>query len=211
MGQICLIFGLVFKATKAAVAICVCLGMVFVAYRGSQPIDVPGAPAGMTYFEFIKDRVEAAKVIEPSRCGWGMFLTLGLIGPTYSVVYTDIGMHPGGFLDRVSAPDSNIPTGVAGASWYEAPGVWWDVVEQISWTTLGKPRARGCRFRLVGIGERIEDGRWFVRFIQSEKRLERKADFLSRVLSVVVRFQFSTQSVRHAPFNCATCAVLCTQ
>lgn len=147
------LMGLVFKVIKATVAICVCLGIVFVAYRGSQPMEVPGAPAEMTYFEFMKDRVEAAKVIEPSRCGWGMFLTLGLIGPVYSVVYTDIGIHPGGFLDRVSQPDSNIPTGVAGAPWYEAPGIWWDVVEQISWTMLGKPSASGCRFRPVVIQE----------------------------------------------------------
>lgn len=144
-----ILMGLVFKGIKTAVAIFVCLVIVFVAYQGSQPMDVPSAPAGMTYFEFMKDRVEAAKVIEPSRCGWGMFLTLGLIGPAYSVVYTDIGTHPGGFLDRVSQPDSNIPTGVAGARWYEVPGIWWDVVEQISWTMLGELRASGCRFRQV--------------------------------------------------------------
>jgi len=62
-----------------------------------------------------------------------------------------IGIYPSGFLDRVSAPDSNISTGVAGASWYEVPGILWDVVEQISWTMLGKPRASGCIFRPVGM------------------------------------------------------------
>jgi hypothetical protein len=63
----------------------------------------------MTYFEFMVDRVEAAKIVRPSQCGWGMFLTLATLGPTYSALYTEIGLHPGGFWDRVSDPDSNIP------------------------------------------------------------------------------------------------------
>lgn len=112
-------------------------------------MSVKAAPKGMTYFEFMAVRVEAAKVVSPSQCGWGMFLSLAALGPTYSALYTEIGVHPGGFWDRVSAPDSNIPKGVAGAKWYEVPNIWWGVVEQLSWTMLGSPTSIGCKFRAV--------------------------------------------------------------
>ncbi len=147
-----IIFGFVrlaWKLTWSTVVIIVCLSMIFILYKGNQPMSVKAAPKGMTYFEFMADRVAAAKAVRPSQCGWGMFLTLAALGPTYSALYTEIGIHPGGFWDRVSAPDSNIPKGVAGAKWYEVPHIWWGVVEQLSWTMLGKQRGAGCQFRPV--------------------------------------------------------------
>ncbi len=60
-----------------------------------------------------------------------------------------IAIHPGGFLDRVSAPDPDIPTGLANTPWYLVPDVWWNVVERLSWTMLGKPQSVGCKFRPV--------------------------------------------------------------
>jgi len=147
-----IIFGfvrLVWKLIWSAVVVTVCLSMIFILYKGNQPMSVKAAPKGMTYFEFMADRAEAAKVVKPSQCGWGMFLTLAALGPTYSVLYTEISIHPGGFWDRVSAPDSNIPIGVAGAKWYKVPNIWWKVVEQLSWTMLGRQRGAGCKFRPV--------------------------------------------------------------
>jgi len=38
---------------------------------------------------------------------------------------------------------------VAGAKWYDMPGIWWNTVERLSWTMLGKPVAFGCKFRPV--------------------------------------------------------------
>lgn len=73
-------------------------------------MSVPDAPAVMTYFEFIKDCVDAAKEVVPSRCSWGMFVSLGIQGPIYSEVYTDLAIDPGGFLGRVSAPDPELYT-----------------------------------------------------------------------------------------------------
>lgn len=143
------LIGLVLWVIKAAVLLLLCLAILFIAYKGNQPMDVPGAPAGITYFDFMKDRVEAEKVVEPSQCGWGMFVSLGVLGPIYSAVYTDIAIHPGGFLDRVSAPDPDIPTGLANTPWYRVPDVWWNVVERLSWTMLGKPQSVGCKFRPV--------------------------------------------------------------
>lgn len=147
-------FRLLWKLIWSAVVVLACLSLIFILYKGNQPMRVQAAPKGMTYFEFMADRVEAAKVVKPSQCGWGMFLTLAVLGPTYSALYTEIGIHPGGFWDRVSAPDSNIPKGVAGAQWYEVPHIWWNVVEQLSWSMLGKQRGAGCRFRPVNVANR---------------------------------------------------------
>jgi len=44
-------------------------------------MQVPEAPKGMTFFEFVADRIDAAKTVEPSRCGWGMMLSLATLGP----------------------------------------------------------------------------------------------------------------------------------
>lgn len=140
---------LVWKLTWTVVVLLLCLALVFILYKGNQPMSVQAAPKGMTYFEFMADRAEAAKVVKPTQCGWGMFLSLGLLGPIYSALYTEIGLHPDGFWDRVSAPDSNIPKGVAGAKWHDVPHIWWKVVEHLSWTMLGKQRGAGCQFRPV--------------------------------------------------------------
>ena len=140
---------LVWKLTWTVVVLLLCLALVFILYKGNQPMSVQAAPKGMTYFEFMADRAEAAKVVKHTQCGWGMFLSLGLLGPIYSALYTEIGLHPNGFWDRVSAPDLNIPKGVTGAKWYDVPHIWWKVVEHLSWTMLGKQRGAGCQFRPV--------------------------------------------------------------
>jgi hypothetical protein len=97
-------FRLLLKLIWSVMVELACLSLIFILYQGNQPMHVQAAPKGMTYFEFMADRVEAAKVVKPSQCGWGMFLTLAVLGPTYSALYTEIGLHPGGFWDRVSAP-----------------------------------------------------------------------------------------------------------
>jgi len=127
----------------------VCASFIFIGYKANQPMAVAGAPKGMTYAEFIQDRLDASKTVKPSQCGWGMMLSLAVLGPIYSAVYTDVAIHSGGFLDKVTAPDPDIPTGVAGAKWFEVPGIWWGVVERLSWTMLGKPHSFGCKFRAV--------------------------------------------------------------
>jgi hypothetical protein len=138
---------LVGKVIWNAVIVLVCAGLVFIGYKANQPMTVAEAPKGITYAEFLQDRLDAAKTVKPSQCGWGMMLSLAALGPIYSVVYTEIAIHPGGFLDQVTAPDPDIPTDVAGAKWYEVPGIWWNVVERLSWTMLGKQHTLGCQFR----------------------------------------------------------------
>ena len=148
MKLIVLFFGMITKTISLVVILTIVLTCLYIGYKGNQPMSVPQAPKGMTYFEFIQDRVEAAKVVQPARCGWGMFLSLATIGPIYSMVYTDVALHPNGFLAKVTAPDPDIPSRVQNASWLNVPEVWWNVVERLSWTMLGKTNA-GCHFRPV--------------------------------------------------------------
>jgi len=145
------LFHFVWKIIWNTIVILVCAGLVFVSYKANQPMIAAGAPEGMTYAEFIQDRIDAAKTVEPSRCGWGMMLSLATLGPIYSVVYTVVAVNPDGTLAKMTASDPDIPRGVAGAKWNEIPGIWWGVVERLSWTMLGKPAAHGCRFRAVRI------------------------------------------------------------
>ena len=146
MGMILKVIGSIIKST---IVVVICTNILFIAYKGNQPMQVPQAPEGMSYFEFIADRVDAAKTVQPSQCGWGMLLSLAALGPIYSFVYTEVGLHPDGFLARGTAADSDIPKGVADAHWSEVPGIWWNTVERLSWTMLGKPAAFGCQFRPV--------------------------------------------------------------
>jgi len=143
------LFHLVWKVTSNTIAILVCAGLIFVSYKANQPMMAVGAPEGMTYVEYIQDRIDAAKTVEPSRCGWGMMLSLATLGPIYSVVYTAVAVNPDGMLAKMTASDPDIPNGVEGAKWYEVPGIWWGVVEHLSWTMLGKPANVGCQFRTV--------------------------------------------------------------
>ena len=110
----------------------------------------------MTYFEFMSDRIDAAKTVKPSQCGWGMMLSLVALGPIYSVVYTEVAVHPDGFLARGTAQDPDIPKGVAGAKWYEVPGIWWNTVERLSWTMLGKPATLVVNLDLLGFQNSLE-------------------------------------------------------
>lgn len=142
-------FSLVWKVIWKTIVVLICASLIFVSYKANQPMEVSGAPKGMTYVEFIQDRLDAVKIVKPARCGWGMMLSLAILGPLYSFVYTEVGIHPDGFFARGTAPDPDIPKGVAGAKWYEVPGIWWDTVERLSWTMLGKHTAYGCKFRPV--------------------------------------------------------------
>jgi len=142
-------FHLIWKVIWNSTVILVCAGLVFIGFKAKQPMSVAGAPEGMSYVEFMKDRIDAAKIVKPSRCGWGMILSLAALGPIYSVVYTAVAINPEATLAKMTASDPNIPMGVEGAKWYEVPGIWWGVVERLSWTMLGKPANVGCQFRAV--------------------------------------------------------------
>ncbi len=113
--------------------------ILFVNYKGNQPMQVPEAPLGMTYFEFMDAHLESVSIFEPSWHDWGLILPLATLGPIYALVYTEVGIHPDGILAGYVAPDPDIPLGVAGAEWWEVPGIWWHTIERLSWTMLGEP------------------------------------------------------------------------
>jgi hypothetical protein len=137
-----------FKGLGTMIILVVICVLLFITYRGNQPMSVLQTPKGMTYWQFMADRLDAAKTIQPSRCGWGMLMSLATLGPVYSVVYTSVGVDPEGFLAKVTAPDPDIPKNVVHAAWYQIPDIWWKVVERLSWTMLARPGV-ACRFRPV--------------------------------------------------------------
>ena len=117
------LFGFAGKAILLFLIVTIGLSAFYIGYKGNQPMSVPQAPKGMTLFEFMQDRIDAAKTVQPARCGWGMILSLGLLGPIYSFVYTDVAIHPDDFLAKVTAPDPDIPKGIENAAWQEIPGI----------------------------------------------------------------------------------------
>ena len=77
-----------------------------------------------------------------------MIGSLFALGPIYATLYTQVAIHPEGFLSKVTAPDQDIPKNVSGTKWYQVPDVWWNTFERLSWTMLAK-RHQGCNFRPV--------------------------------------------------------------
>ncbi len=115
----------IWKVIWNTTAILVCAGLIFIGFKANQPMSVPDAPEEMTYIEFMQDRIEAAKTVEPSRCGWGMTLSLTTLGPIYSVVYTAVAINPDGTLAKMTASDPDIPKGVDGCEVVRSP---WNLV-----------------------------------------------------------------------------------
>lgn len=142
------VFHFIFGIVRTALILLTISAIIFITNLGNQPMSLSQVPAGMSYWQFMGDRIEAAKEVKPARCGYGMFGFLVVVGPFYSALYTYVGIHPDSFLARVTQPDSSIPKNVAGVAWYQVPETWWKVVEKISWTALARP-GPGCRFRPV--------------------------------------------------------------
>ena len=86
-------------------------------------------------------------MVKPSQCGWRMILSLTTLEPINSTVHTSIANNSDSILDKVAASDPDIPTGIASEKWYEVPGIWWGVVERLSWTMLGIQYKHWYNFR----------------------------------------------------------------
>lgn len=125
----------------------------FVGIRGNQPMSISQVQSRMTYWEFIQDRLDAAKEVQPARCGTGKLTFFAVMTPFYSALYTYVGIHPEGFLAKVTMHDSNIPTGVAGADLTQVPDIWWKTVERLSWSALAR-RTPASNFRPVKAAQR---------------------------------------------------------
>lgn len=148
MKLIVVVFRFIRNVILLAIILTLVLSCLFIVRKGNQPMSVPQVPQDMTYFEFVQDRIAAAKELKPARCGVGMFTSLAILGPFYSVLYTYVAVQPDSFVARVTAPDPDIDRSAAGSSWIEIPDIWWETVERLSWTML-KPSSIGCKFRRV--------------------------------------------------------------
>lgn len=144
----------VVRVILAAIILVVAGLGAFVYNKGNQPMEVPRAspplPEGITYWEFMADRIDAAQEIEPKRCGIGMMATFFVISPIYSVVYTIGGMRPESMIGRGIQSDASIPRWAAGLPWEDALDVWWRTVEDLSWSILAS-KGPACNFRPVEI------------------------------------------------------------
>jgi hypothetical protein len=57
-------------------------------------------------------------------------------------------MRPESVVGRGIQPDASIPRWAEDILWEEAPGVWWWVIEDLSWSMLAR-EGPGCNFRAV--------------------------------------------------------------
>jgi hypothetical protein len=97
--------------------------IIFIAYKGNQPVQVTQAPKRMIYFEVLADCLDAAKNGKPSRCGWGMMVFLAALGPNYNVVNTAVTISSGSTLAKTTASDPDNPMKVAGRKWFEVSDI----------------------------------------------------------------------------------------
>ena len=85
------LFHLVWKFIWNTTVILVCASLIFIGFKSNQPMSVPDTPEGMTYIEFMNDRIDAAKTVEPSRCGWGNDAFIGNTGSNLQCGVYDCG------------------------------------------------------------------------------------------------------------------------
>jgi hypothetical protein len=108
----------------------------FAVFKAAQPMELTDANE-MTYWSFIRERVQAIKNL-PSKCH-SLYLVTFLTVPPYSLMYTYVGVYPDSFLARHTNPnDPWLPQ--ANIQLNDAPGAWWSQLEKMSWHALTAER-----------------------------------------------------------------------
>ena len=125
---------LLLRLVLAVILIAGLVAAAFVVYKGSQPMQVKGAD-GLTYWQFLRERIGVIREL-PTKCQQMHLTGYAIAVPFYPFLYTYVGVNPDGFLASHTQPHPLIPEEV---SWAEAPGVWWDLVEQVSWEAWVTP------------------------------------------------------------------------
>lgn len=120
--------GVFIRLLLALVLIAGLVIIAFVAYRGSQPMQLAGAD-GMTYWQFVRERLDAIRQL-PAKCQQLHFSGFAIAVLLYPALYTYIGIYPESYLARHTQPDPSIPKGIG---WTDAPDAWWRLVEDVSW------------------------------------------------------------------------------
>jgi hypothetical protein len=122
--------GIFIRLLLALVLIAGLVFVAFVAYRGSQPIQLAGAD-GMTCWRFMHERIRAIREL-PAKCQQLHFTSFAIAVPLYPHLYTYVGIYPECYLARHTQPDPSIPKNF---DWSDAPETWWSLVETVSWET----------------------------------------------------------------------------
>jgi hypothetical protein len=102
--------------------------VTFVAYKGSQPMQLASAD-GMTYWQFVRERIGAIREL-PAKCQQMHFSSFAIAVPLYPALYTYVGIYPESYLARHAQSDPSIPKNI---DWSDAPDTWWRLVEDVSW------------------------------------------------------------------------------
>ncbi len=108
--------------------------VVFVAYKGSQPMRIEGAN-GMTYWQFVSERVGVIRGL-PAKCQQLHFAGFVIAVPFYPLLYTYVGLYPESYIARHTQPDTLIPKII---HWFDAPDTWWSLIEDVSWEAWVTP------------------------------------------------------------------------
>ncbi len=117
-----------FRLIGLAILIAGLLLFGFILYKGSRPMHISEAH-GMSYWQFMTNRIDAIRRL-PAKCQWLHVTGYLLSVPLYPALYTFVGVFPNSFLAGHLQPDARIPKQVA---WLDASGIWWSLVETISW------------------------------------------------------------------------------
>jgi hypothetical protein len=128
------VFGVVGRIVSIFIIVGILLSVVFVAYKGSQPMAIKDAN-GMTYWQFMSDRIKVIREL-PAKCQQLYITGYALAVPFYPALYTFEGLFPDNSLTQHTQPDPAIPKNIHG---YEVPDTWWSLVETISWQAWVTP------------------------------------------------------------------------
>ena len=122
------VLGLFIRAILALILIAGLVFVAFVAYKGSQSMQVASAD-GMTYWQFVRERIGAIREL-PAKCQQMHFSSFAIAVPLYPALYTYVGIYPQSYLAGHTQPDPSIPKNIG---WTDAPDTWWRLVEDVSW------------------------------------------------------------------------------
>lgn len=132
--------GILIRLGLASVLIGLSLLGAFVSTRIDEPMGETGDLGEMSYREFMADRWEAIQEAEP-KCQVGSVATFAVLVPAFSVFYTSLAVFPG-WYPHSSASELRIGDEVVTDSlpveWSEVPDLWWKIIQQESWITLGE-------------------------------------------------------------------------
>ena len=126
--------GLLIRAILALILIAGLVFVVFVGYKGAQPMQQAEAN-GMTYWQLMRERIGAIREL-PVKCQQMHFTGYLIAVPVYPVLYTYVGLFPDSFLARHTQPHPAIPQDEQLA---DAPATWWSLVEIVSWDAWVTP------------------------------------------------------------------------